>query len=651
MAEVKTNWILEIIDKITAPMRAVNRSADAVEDTIKDITAAFDKMDETGKKTAERAITDHKNLTAQIAKEEKEIKRLKALMDSLDNKDPLSVGHIELDIKEAETKIRRYKEQLTEIQHELKEVSKLPDSKKMSASWGEVIVVTNQAMDIMQKFGDSLSFSQDIKDIERDIRLMTGAVGAELDMLTAKAVKLQDATGDSGTQIAQAANAMSKHLNISITEAFDLIEQGYNNGANLNGDMVDQLREYSSQISQMGLDGSQAIALMAHAGKKGIFSDKALDSLKEANLSLREMGAPQIEALKGLGLQAKDFAGKTTLEAVQMISKAMDGKSIQAQQLALTDIFKGAGEDAGLGFIKSFSEVDLDVSKLPNVERSGSGLRTFLSDMKVWFSDAVGGISITLSQLSAPMMTIASFIPIFQGLTKVTWLSTIATKAWSVAQWLLNAAMTANPIGIIIAAIVAVVGAIIWAYNEFDTFRAIIDGLGATFVKVFDSIWRYLKLVFAPIRLVVGFLTDGVDGFNAAKDAIAEDAIALKDNVTSIATGDAFMEGYNASLARSAEKNKENAKDPVTPETNAGKIETTGNAAVLDGKITDPAARKAAGLSIDGSGGGGGSKSISVVINMNNTFRDIKSSLDVQKIAKQISDITADRIKDILVIA
>lgn len=52
----------------------------------------------------------------------------------------------------------------------------------------------------------------------------------------------------------------------------------------------------------------------------------------------------------------------------------------------------------------------------------------------------------------------------------------VATIAWTAVQWLLNAAMTANPIGIVIAIIVALVAAIVIAYQKSDTFRAIVQG-------------------------------------------------------------------------------------------------------------------------------------------------------------------------------
>ncbi|MGG1600580.1 phage tail tape measure protein [Paenibacillus naphthalenovorans] len=47
----------------------------------------------------------------------------------------------------------------------------------------------------------------------------------------------------------------------------------------------------------------------------------------------------------------------------------------------------------------------------------------------------------------------------------------VATVAWTAAQWALNAAMSANPIGLIVIAIAALVAGVVWAYNRFEWFR------------------------------------------------------------------------------------------------------------------------------------------------------------------------------------
>lgn len=56
-----------------------------------------------------------------------------------------------------------------------------------------------------------------------------------------------------------------------------------------------------------------------------------------------------------------------------------------------------------------------------------------------------------------------------------------ATAAWTAAQWLLNAALNANPISLIVIAIAALVAGVIWAYNNVEWFR---DGVNAVFKAV-----------------------------------------------------------------------------------------------------------------------------------------------------------------------
>lgn len=52
----------------------------------------------------------------------------------------------------------------------------------------------------------------------------------------------------------------------------------------------------------------------------------------------------------------------------------------------------------------------------------------------------------------------------------------VAAKAAAATQWLLNAALAANPIGLVIAAIVGLVAVIVIAYKKSETFRRIVDG-------------------------------------------------------------------------------------------------------------------------------------------------------------------------------
>ena len=52
----------------------------------------------------------------------------------------------------------------------------------------------------------------------------------------------------------------------------------------------------------------------------------------------------------------------------------------------------------------------------------------------------------------------------------------VATMAWTAAQWLLNVAMSANPIGLLVIGIMLLVGALVLAYRKSETFRNIVNG-------------------------------------------------------------------------------------------------------------------------------------------------------------------------------
>ena len=74
---------------------------------------------------------------------------------------------------------------------------------------------------------------------------------------------------------------------------------------------------------------------------------------------------------------------------------------------------------------------------------------------------------------------------------------TIVTKAQTAAQWLLNAAMSANPIGIIIALIAALVAAFIYLWNNSEAFRDFWIGLWEKIQEVAGAAWEAISGFFS----------------------------------------------------------------------------------------------------------------------------------------------------------
>lgn len=97
----------------------------------------------------------------------------------------------------------------------------------------------------------------------------------------------------------------------------------------------------------------------------------------------------------------------------------------------------------------------------------------------------------------------------------------IVTKVLAAAQYLLNAAMRANPIGIIITALAALVAGVVYAYNTFGTFRAVLWGIWGVIktwaglvVDAFEGVWKVIKGVFTLDAAMV------VEGFKQSADVV-----------------------------------------------------------------------------------------------------------------------------------
>lgn len=659
----KTSWILELIDKVTAPMRSVDKSTKSFDDTLKKVTSSIDAMDDAAKASAKQAIKSFNDLQSEIKQEERQLDSLnKRLKDLGKNIDPLLKAEIDFDIRQAETKMRRYKEQLVEVQHELEEIEKAPDSAKLKANWGAAVVIANQTVELVNKAIDGMAFTTEIEDLRANIQRMSGESGAELDGLVSKAYRLGSVFKENPEEIAKAANAMTKMLGGTYEENLALIEDGFEKGANINGDFIDQLKEYPTFIRQLGLTQSQAIALMAKAGKDGIFNDKAIDSIKEADLSLRELGQPQIDALKAIGIEAKDLAGKTTFEAVQMISKSMEGATTQAKQLVLSDIFKGAGEDAGLAWIEGLGSVDLDINNIPSVEAAGSSIRGWLADLRSSFSNTFGVIGSSVVELAPVVTGIASMIPIVSQLSKVTWLQIAATKVSTAAQWLWNAALTANPIGLVIAGVAALVAGIVWLTSK-------VEGWGDAWKHTWDGS-KYLLMAFVATAqanfntmingLMIGInkIKEGWYKFKLAMgigDSTENQKMLNEINADTEARKQSIIDGYKkaAELGEKAKnefllaggslklkKAEEDTAKDTTSIPSPGDFTNT-----LDGKVDDKDKNK---TGLQGSAKGM-VKTVSMNLTINNHFKVADAAASkIDKIADMVTGRVNDRLRDVM---
>lgn len=106
-----------------------------------------------------------------------------------------------------------------------------------------------------------------------------------------------------------------------------------------------------------------------------------------------------------------------------------------------------------------------------------------------------------------------------------------ATLAWAGVQWVLNAALSANPIGIVIAIIAGLVAAIVVAYNTSSTFRNIVQGAWRGVQSAISSAVSAIKGTIAWFG-GLGAMFSG--WFNSARAAVANALSGIVGNARNL---------------------------------------------------------------------------------------------------------------------
>lgn len=208
---------------------------------------------------------------------------------------------------------------------------------------------------------------EETKTLRREISQTTGAVGDDLDTLTIGVKALGETFQTDQRDVLLATNVLVKEFGESYATALDEIGRGFLEGANVSGDFLDNIREYSTQFRAAGFSAKEFIDISIRAQQEGIFSDKGLDVIKEFGLRIREQTSATTDALDaafGKEFTDKIFKGIndgsiSTAKALQLVSKEMQNTEVPANRLqtVIADVFGGPGEDAGLRFIQLLGDV------------------------------------------------------------------------------------------------------------------------------------------------------------------------------------------------------------------------------------------------------------------------------------------------------
>lgn len=333
----------------------------------------------------------------------------------------------------------------------------------------------------------------------------TGKSGDDLKAFRNEVQAVADSFGADFRETLIATNALSQQFGISANEALQLVKDGFLSGADANGEFLDTLKEYPAYFKEAGISADQFVAIVAQTNKMGIFSDKGVDAIKEANLRLREMTTATAAALDGIGISSeqvqKDLqtGTKTTFDVIQDVSAKLAELPDNAATVgaAIADIFGGPGEDAGLQYLRTLKDISTNMDEVKGKAGVLAQLQEEQLQSQIELQNALSGLFDA---------TGGNF-------------ETLTTKA----KVFVNKGLTA-----IIKGVIDVINYFIELYNESVLIRAIWNGIVAGFKTAFDTLGNlfgfFIDIVKATGTTLKGAFT--LD-FDEVKKGLADYAAAF----------------------------------------------------------------------------------------------------------------------------
>ena len=293
----------------------------------------------------------------------------------------------------------------------------------------------------------------------------TGKSGDDLKAFRNEVQAVADSFNADFRETLIATNALSKQFGISANEALQLVKDGFLAGGDANGEFLDTLKEYPAYFKEAGISADQFVAIVTQTNKMGIFSDKGVDAIKEANLRLREMTTATAAALDGIGISSeqvqKDLqtGTKTTFDVIQDVSAKLAELPDNAATVgaAIADIFGGPGEDAGLQYLRTLKDISTNMDEVKGKAGVLAQLQEEQLQSQIELQNALSGL-FDATGWNFETLTTQAKVFVNQGLTAI------------------------------IKGVIDVVNYFIELYNESVLIRAIWNGIVAGFKTTFDTL-------------------------------------------------------------------------------------------------------------------------------------------------------------------
>ncbi len=452
----------------------------------------------------------------------------------------------------------------------------------------------------------------------------------------------------SGVDMATAATVMSNSMNTFGLSAKDApkVTAALAGGANSSTASIGSLGEALQQVGPgavtAGLSIQETVGALAAFDNAGIKGSDAGTSLKTMLTRLVPQTTKAKAVMKAYGLTFTDAQGNFLpfIKIAGNLKKAFRGLSEEQKTSDLSKLFgsdasRAAGVLSNLGkkgiqpFIKATKDQGaaqrIAAARMAGTSGAIENLKGSFDTAKIKIGQALApaivaganlatkalnGLSNHLPGITAKFKTFGHFVKNnfdFLGPFAGTILAVVAAiKIWRGAQLLLNLALSANPVGLVVIAIAAFIGLLVLAYQRSETFRKIVN---ASFHFVQVAAGNMVAFIIRGFKFLLGIWFAVVGGIlhGAAKAFGWVPGLGGKLKGASKAF-DAFKDSTNAtldSLARGAAGWGDKAAKNYTQGLTAGLVKRGVAVPVAVGTSNKVGALARSGKAFEGTGGGG----------------------------------------------
>lgn len=415
-------------------------------------------------------------------------------------------------------------------------------------------------------FGESL---EDVAEKMAKVKEVTGEIDpTNLEKMTEKALTLEDVFGMDMQESLRGVQSLMSHFGMTSEEAFDLMSSGAQQGLNYSDELGDNVAEYAGKFAEAGFSAEEYFQLLQNGSQGGAYNlDKVNDAVNEVTTRLADGTIG--DALDSFDSNTQDVfkawqEGKATQQDVinAIVQNIKNTTNEQDKMNLAATAFGTMAEDGGTKFIESLSSVgdsfddvkgkadeladvkyDTPQSALEGIGRTlkVDMLQPIVEKLMPYLNKAAAWVTANLPAITQKVMDIGTKIkdevvpavkniidwaqklsPIIAavgtaiaGLALVGFIQNFqaiisATKLWTAAQWLLNAAMSANPITLVVIAIAALVAAFVVLWNKSEAFRNFWIGLWDNVKAVASTAWE----------AITGFFSTAWDTIKAVWDVV-----------------------------------------------------------------------------------------------------------------------------------